>query len=43
MISEAFWLSTSAPVLVEIMPAGALRISLGNEVLADELAEAFAT
>lgn len=34
--------STVAPILIEIIPDGALRISIGNQVLADEVAEAFA-
>ena len=34
--------STSAPVVIEIIPDGALRISLGNPVLADEVAETIA-
>lgn len=33
--------STVAPILIEIIPDGALRISIGNQVLADEIAEAF--
>mgnify|MGYP006284166271 CR=1 FL=1 len=31
----------STPVLVEVIPEGALKISLGNMVLADEIREAF--
>lgn len=31
----------STPVLVEVMPEGALKVSLGNMVLADEIREAF--
>ncbi len=34
--------SPSAPILIEVIPAGALRISIGNRVLADEVADAFA-
>ena len=34
--------SPSAPILIEIVPEGALRISIGNQVLADEVADAFA-
>ncbi len=34
--------SPSAPILIEVVPAGALRISIGNRVLADEVADAFA-
>lgn len=34
--------STVTPLLIEIIPDGALRISIGNQVLADEVAEAFA-
>ena len=34
--------STSAPVVIEVIPDGALRISLGNPVLADEVAETIA-
>jgi hypothetical protein len=32
--------STSTPLLVEVIPNGALRMSFGNQVLADEVAEA---
>jgi hypothetical protein len=35
-------MATASPVLVEIIPDGAVRVSLGSQVLADELAEAFA-
>ena len=31
-----------APILLEIIPDGALRVCIGNAVLADEIAEAFA-
>lgn len=31
--------STASPVLIEAVPDGAIRVSLGNRVLADELAE----
>ncbi len=34
--------SSSAPILIEIIPDGALRVSIGNQVLADEVSEAFA-
>lgn len=34
--------ATASPVLVEIVPDGAVRLSLGSPVLADEVAEAFA-
>ena len=34
--------SPSAPILIKVVPAGALRISIGNKVLADEVADAFA-
>lgn len=34
---------TAAPVLIEIVPDGAVRINLGNAVLADEMADAVAT
>ena len=34
--------SSSAPILIEIVPDGALRVSIGNQVLADEVSEAFA-
>jgi hypothetical protein len=34
--------ATASPVLVELVPDGAVRVSLGSQVLADELAEAFA-
>lgn len=37
-----FFLATASPVLVELVPDGAIRISLGSQVLADEVAEAFA-
>jgi hypothetical protein len=33
--------TTAAPVMVELVPDGALRISIGNPVLADEVAEMF--
>ncbi len=33
--------TTAAPVMVELVPDGAVRISVGNPVLADELAETF--
>lgn len=36
------FLATASPVLVEVVPDGAVRISLGSQVLADEVAEAFA-
>jgi len=32
--------TTGAPVLVEVVPEGAVRLSFGNQVLADEAAEA---
>ena len=35
-------IATKTPVLVELIPDGAMRVSLGSQVLADELAEAFA-
>jgi len=35
-------IATASPVLVELVPDGAVRVSLGSQVLADELAEAFA-
>jgi hypothetical protein len=35
-------LATASPVLFEVVPDGAVRISLGSQVLADEVAEAFA-
>ncbi|MDY7108165.1 MAG: hypothetical protein SYC29_05965 [Planctomycetota bacterium] len=34
--------TTAAPLLVEIVPEGAIRVSFGNQVLADEVADAFA-
>jgi hypothetical protein len=37
------FLAIGSPVLVEVIPDGAVRISLGSQVLADELAEAFAS
>ena len=33
--------TTAAPVLVEVIPDGALRMSFGNQALADEVADAF--
>ena len=33
--------STVAPILLEIVPGGALKVSIGNQVLADEVSEAF--
>ena len=33
--------TTAAPVMVEIVPDGAVRVSIGNPALADEVAEAF--
>ena len=33
--------STGAPVLVELIPDGAARMSFGNRVLADEVSEAW--
>ena len=33
--------SSSAPILIEVIPDGALRVSIGNQVLADEVSEAF--
>ncbi len=33
--------TTAAPVMVELVPDGAVRISVGNPVLADEVAETF--
>jgi hypothetical protein len=33
--------STAAPLLVEIVPDGAVRVSFGTQVMADEVAEAF--
>jgi hypothetical protein len=35
-------IATASPVLVELIPDGAMRLSLGSQVLADEVAEAFA-
>lgn len=37
------FLATASPVLFEVIPDGAVRISLGSQVLADEIAEAFST
>jgi hypothetical protein len=34
--------TTGAPLMVELVPDGAVRISVGNPVLADELAQVFA-
>ncbi|TVQ54872.1 MAG: hypothetical protein EA377_04460 [Phycisphaerales bacterium] len=34
-------ISPAAPILIEVNPAGAIRIDLGNQVLADELEDAF--
>ncbi len=36
-------IATGAPVLVELVPDGAVRISLGSQVLADELAEVWSS
>jgi hypothetical protein len=36
------FIATASPVLVELVPDGAVRLSLGSQVLADEVAEAFA-
>lgn len=36
------FIATASPVLVELVPDGAVRMSLGSQVLADEVAEAFA-
>jgi len=35
--------TTGAPVLIEIVPDGAVRCSIGNAVLADEVVETFGT
>ena len=35
--------TTATPVTVEIVPDGAVRISVGNQVLADQVVEAFGT
>jgi len=35
--------TTSAPVLVEFVPEGTFRISVGHQVLADEITELFET
>lgn len=35
--------TTTAPITVELVPGGAVRVSFGNPVLADEVAEAFRT
>jgi len=32
--------TTSAPLLIEVIPDGAVRLSMGNQALADEVAEA---
>lgn len=37
------FVATASPVLVELVPDGAVRMSLGSQVLADEVAEAFAS
>lgn len=37
------FVATGSPVLGEVIPDGAVRISLGSQVLADEVAEAFAS
>jgi len=34
--------ATASPVLVELIPDGAVRVSVGSQVLADEVTEAFA-
>lgn len=36
------FVATGSPVLVELIPDGAVRVSLGSQVLADEVTEAFA-
>lgn len=36
------FVATASPVLVELVPDGAVRMSLGSQVLADEVTEAFA-
>jgi hypothetical protein len=36
------FIATASPVVIEVVPDGAVRISLGSQVLADEVAEAFA-
>jgi hypothetical protein len=41
---QALMLTTpTAPLLVEIVPDGAIRISLGNQAMADEISETLAT
>ena len=35
--------TTEAPLLLEVIPDGAVRVSLGNQVMADEVAETFTT
>ena len=35
--------TTAAPVMVELIPDGAVRISIGDPVLADEVVETFGT
>lgn len=37
------FIATASPVLAEVVPEGAVRLSLGSQVLADEVAEAFAS
>ena len=36
------FIATSSPVLVEVVPSGAVRLSLGNQAMADEVADVFA-
>ena len=38
-----FLTTTAAPITMEIVPDGAIRISLGNPILADEVVEAFSS
>ena len=35
--------TTSAPLLVEVIPDGAVRATFGNQAMADEVAEVFET
>lgn len=37
------FVATASPVLVELIPDGAVRLSLGSQVLADEITDVFAT
>ena len=40
--SGVMFIATTSPVLVEVVPAGAIRVSVGSQALADEVCEIFA-